>query len=75
MNVQTPNLQIINSSFNTNDKRSEIELKLKTELTNYLSKINMHPQQKLNDKDKGKKDANTQTTQDVLSKRKPKLLV
>ena len=31
-----------------------------------------HPQQKIKGKDKGKRDANTRTTHDVLSKRKPK---
>ena len=44
----------------------------KTELENNLSQIIAHPQQKLNDKDKGKIDANTRATHDVLSNRKPK---
>ena len=47
--------------------------KLNTELINNLNQIKSHPQQKLNDKDYGKRDANIRTTHDVLSKRKPKL--
>ena len=46
--------------------------KLNTELINNLNQIKSHPQQKLNGKDLGKRDANIRTTHNVLSKRKPK---
>ena len=45
----------------------------KTELVNNLSQLKTHLQQKIKGKDKEKRDANTRTTHDVLSKRKPKL--
>ena len=44
----------------------------KTELENNLSQFKTHPQQKIKGKDKGKRDANTRITHDVLSKRKLK---
>ena len=37
--------------------------KLNTELINNLNQIKPHPQQKLNGKDEGKRDANTRITQ------------
>ena len=39
---------------------------------NYLSHNKIKPQQIIKSKYKGKRDANTRTTHDVLSKRKPK---
>ena len=56
----------------TNNQCAENEQKLETELVNNLSQLKTHPQQKIKGKDKGKRDANTRTTHDVLSKRKPK---
>ena len=44
----------------------------KTELVNKLCQLKSHPQQNIKGKDKGKRDANTRTTHDVLSKRKLK---
>ena len=41
----------------------EYEHKLNIELINNLNQIKSHPQQKLNGKDYGKRDANTRTTQ------------
>ena len=63
MNVQTPNLQITNSSLLSNNICAEHEHKLITELINNLNQIKSHPQKKLNGKDQGKRDANTRTTQ------------
>ena len=42
-------------------------------MVNNLGQLKTHPQQKIKGKDKGKRDANTKTTNDVLSKREPKL--
>ena len=63
MNVKTPNLQITNSSLLSNNICAENEHKLITELIKNLNQIKLHPQQKLNGKDYGKRDANTRTTQ------------
>ena len=41
----------------------EYEYKHITKLIKNLNQIKSHPQQKLNDKDYGKRDANTRTTQ------------
>ena len=42
-------------------------IKLNTELINNLNQIKSHPQQKLDGKDLGKRDANTRTTHNVKS--------
>ena len=56
----------------TNNKFAENEHKLSTKLVNNLSQLKSHPQQIIKGKDKGKEDANTRTTHNVLSKRKLK---
>ena len=51
MNVETPNLQITNSSLMSNNISAKNEHKLKTKLINNINQIKSHPQQKLNGKD------------------------
>ena len=48
--------------------------KLNTELINNLNQIKSHPQHKLNDKDQGKRDANTRTTKQCVIKEETEAL-
>ena len=49
--------------------------KLNIELINNLNQIKSHPQQKLNGKDKGKRDANIRTTQRCVIEEETKALI
>ena len=53
----------------------EYEHKLNTELINNPNQIKSHPQQKLNGKDKGKRDANIRTTQRCVIEEETKALI